>query len=159
MKLKNSKIFLSAKQLTPLIEIILTLAFFAGVSTILLQIFAGAHTNSRLAHDINNATLFVGECAERIRTSDHYDTVSDTLYLSGFEKSEGGHVYHAYLDGDFDSAPKNAAYSTVTFEASVKDTVQGRLLTGQFVCVRRDGKELFRAETAVFFAGGEKTID
>ena len=159
MKLKNSKIFLSAKQLTPLIEIILTLAFFAGVSTILLQIFAGAHNNSRLAHDINNATLFVSECAERIRTSDNYDTISDALYLSGFEKAEGGYVYRAYLDGDFTSTPKDTAYSTVTFEASVKDTGRGRLLTGQFVCARKDGKELFSIETAVFFAGGEIMID
>ena len=156
MTLKKSKIILSAKQLTPLIEIILTLAFFAGVSTILLQIFAGAHNNSRLAHDINNATLFVGECAERIRTADHYDAVSDALYLRGFEKAEGEHVYLAYLDGDFASAPKDKAYSTVTFEASVTDAGQGRLLTGQFVCTRRDGKELFRAETAVFFVGDEK---
>jgi len=141
---------LSTKQLTPLIEIIIVMVFFAGASVILVQVFAKAHNDSRFAHDINNATLFVGECAERIRLAEDYGGVLDALYSSGFEKNGDGHEFSAYLDVNFLPASGVAVYSAVTFDASVKDTEAGRLMTGQFVCMRNDGVELIRMDTAAF---------
>ena len=146
----RTKPILSAKQLTPLIEIILAMVFFSVASTVLVQVFAKAHNDSRFAHDINNATLFVGECAENIHISDDYGAVLDALYSSGFEMVERNHLFHAYFDTDFSPAPRDTAYSTVTFELSAKDTEAGQLLTGQFICARKDGKELVNMETAVF---------
>ena len=141
---------LSTKQLTPLIEIIIVMVFFAGASVILVQVFAKAHNDSRFAHDINNATLFVGECAERIRLTEDYDGVLDALISNGFEKTGDGHGYIVYLDANFSSASKITAYSVITFDASVKDTEAGQLMTGQFVCMRNDGVELIRMDTAAF---------
>ena len=141
---------LSAKQLTPLIEIIIVMVFFAGASAILVQVFAKAHNDSRFAHDINNATLFAGECAERIRMAEDYDGLLDALYSNGFEESADSREYNAYLDADFSAAHRDAAYSVITFEASVRDTEAGRLVTGLFVCIRNDGVELISMETAAF---------
>ena len=141
---------LSAKQLLPLIEIILAVTFFAGASIILAQVFAKAHTNSRYAHDINNAVLFISECAEKLKTSE-YDGMLNTLHAIGFEKDDN--AYYAYLDEKFSVTSKGLAYLTVAFESSEKGAGAGRLITGQFICLRKDGIELARIDTAVFFAG------
>jgi len=146
----RNRLILSSKHLAPLVEIIIAVVFFAGVSTILVQVFATAHNNSRFAHDINNATLFVSECAERIRTSDSYDAFIDALHQSGFHDGDNDNAYYAYLDASFSPTSRDFAYTMVTFEASVKDSEAGRLVSGQFVCVRRDGNELIRMDTAVF---------
>lgn len=151
----KTKAVLSAKQLTPLIEMIIALAFFTVTSTILAQLFARAHKDSRFAHDMNNATLFVAECAEKIRSAGAYGAVPDLLGHEGFEAGGGEHVYHAYLDGGFSPVAADEAYATVTFAFVVKETAAGRLLTGQFVCIRKDGKELAGIEAAVFFTGAK----
>ena len=150
----RTKPIISAKQLTPLIEIILALVFFAITSTILVRVFSRAHNDSRLAHDINNATLFVSECAERIRTADSLDAISDSLTHLGFEYDSKGGGYRAILSSDFtpvsSDSPSRAAYTTVSFEMKAKDTSAGRLVTGQFICTRNDNEELISINTAVF---------
>lgn len=145
----KTKPILSAKQLTPLIEIILVMAFFAGASTILIQVFAKAHNDSRLAHDINSATLYISECAERIRAAESYEAISDALHRSGFENNDNDYVYIVYLDAGFCSVHKDISYSTVSFEVSIKDTQAGKLITGHFACIRKDGEELISMDTAV----------
>jgi len=151
----RTKPILSAKQLTPLIEIIIAMVFFAGASIILVQVFAKAHNDSRFAHDINNATLFVGECAEKIRLADNYNGILEVLYLHGFAGSDDGNTYNAFLDIDFSPAQKAEAYSTMTFEAVINDNEAGRLITGRFVCIRKDGIELISLGTATFLPGEE----
>ena len=143
---------ISAKQLTPLIEIILAMAFFAGTSTILIQVFSKAHADSRLAHDINNATLLISECIEQIRRADSFDAVTNVLDIADFEKDDNEHIYRVYLDSSFLSTLKDSAYSTIDFVVHSENTKAGQLVIGQFVCIRGDGKELVSMDTAVFFA-------
>jgi len=173
----KTKLILSAKQLTPLIEIILAMAFFAATSTILIQVFSKAHTDSRLAHDINSAMLFVSEYVEQIRRADTYSAVEEVLFRGGFQEADSttvtaagndsendkidstksdnssGIVFIIYLDDSFSPILRNAAYANVTYEISIKEGKAGSLITGQFVCIRKDGKELVRMDTAVFSAG------
>lgn len=156
----RTKPIISAKQLTPLIEIILALVFFAITSTILVRVFSRAHNDSRLAHDINSATLFVGECAEKIKTADSLDAISALLTHSGFVYDAKGGGYRADLDSGFNSisdaaqkppaaASSKTAYVAVAFEIKARETGAGRLVTGRFVCTRYDGVELIRIDTAV----------
>jgi len=146
----KSKPIFSTKQLAPLIEIIIAVAFFATASTILIRVFSQAHNNSRLAHDINNATLFVGECAENIRASKDYNSVLGALGSAGFVKSEDSNVYHIYFDEEFSTTESDEVYATVTFAITMEDNGAGRLLSGRFICERTDGEELVSMETAVF---------
>ena len=154
MKLKP---ILSSRQLTPLIEILIVLTFFASATAVLAQIFAKAHNDSRLAHDINNAVLFVGECAERVRTAG-FDEVISAGGLPGFRQGDtemsgaaGDEGYSAYLDSDFTAASKATAYATVSCRIDVSETAAGRLLKARFVCIRKDGEELASINTAVFY--------
>ena len=141
---------LSAKNITPLVEIIIAVAFFAGASVIIAQIFAKAHIDSTLAHDINNATLYVRECVEQIRLVD-YDGELESLCPEGFEKGDGDYVYCAFLDEEFAETVSSLAYTTVVFEFDIDESPAGYLLSGQFACTRKDGTELIRIDTAVFY--------
>ena len=152
------KPILSSRQLTPLIEILIVITFFASATAVLAQIFAKAHNDSRLAHDINSAALFVGECAERVRAAD-LETALSAGCLPGFEAEDGasaagGRIFCAYLDSDFNTVSRELAYATVSYEAGTKEVgAAGVLLTGLFVCTRKDGEELIGINTAVFYEG------
>ena len=144
---------LSAGQLTPLIEIIIAVAFFAGTSTILVQVFAKAYNDSRFAHDVNNATLFVSECIERVRTSDSYDNIVNELLLIGFDKDDNERVFTITLDDGFSPVSEEGAYSAVTLVLIKEDNEAGSLITGRFTSTRRDGRELALMNTAKFIPG------
>ena len=141
---------LSAGQLTPLIEIIIAVAFFAVTSTILVQVFAKAYNDSRFAHDVNNATLFVSECIERVRTSDSYDNVVNELLLLGYEKDEDGRIFTITLDNGFSPVSGEGAYSTVILVLVKENNEAGCLITGRFISTRLDGRELASMDTAKF---------
>lgn len=147
MKIKP---LLSAKQLTPLIEILIVITFFSGTAVILAQIFAKAYNDSLLAHDINSATLFVGECAERIRASE-YETVFTPECLPGFEKDAESSIYRTYIGSEFEAVPKATAYAEVIFDAVMEKTEAGSLLTGTLICTRVDGTELISIKVAVYY--------
>ena len=141
---------LSAKKFVPLIEIIIAITFFAVTATILVQLFAKAHNNSRFAHDLNNATLYISECIERIKTSDDYNTFLNELSLRGFEAGDDEGVYYIHLSDRFYHSTEDNAYSTVIFTYSIKDNEAGRLITGNFICTRNDGRELVSIDMATF---------
>ena len=149
----KAKKVLSAKQFISLIEIIIALVFFAVAAVIILRLFSEAHNTSRLAHDINNATLFVTECAEKLRVSD-FDTFPDILDNEGFtdvRNDNSDYTYHAYLDENFIPTQKSSEYSTTTLSITVRETEAGILLTGRLVCIRKDLVELIGIDVAAFY--------
>ena len=151
--MKTRKV-LSAKQFISLIEIIIALVFFAIASVVLLRLFSEAHNTSRLAHDINNATLFVTECAERLRVST-FETFTVELDKMGFKditKTDVDYIYCAYLDENFIPTPVSVKYLAATLSFSVTETVAGHLLTGHLVCIRGDSEELIGIDIAAFYA-------
>ena len=173
----KKKSILSTKQLTPLIEIIIVMAFFAVAATILVQVFAKAHADSQLAHDINMATLYASEYAEQFRVSGAYDSVISILLLGGFQETDNkenddfdnsgivikknnystdsnviiNNNYYICLDNSFSPISKDAAHVVVTIKLLLTMTDAGQLLTGQIVCVRKDDTELVSLEIAAFF--------
>ena len=148
------KPMLSTKNLTPLLEVIIAVAFFSASAVVLAQVFASAHISSTLAHDINNATLYVRQCAEQIHLMD-FDDTTVSIFLDGFEKGSAENTYIAFLDEDFSKTTEATAYTTVVFEFDTDENTVGFLLSGQFTCTRKDNVELIRIDAAAFYEFSE----
>lgn len=120
---------LSSRSVTPLVEILIVLFFFAFVCTVVLEMFASADAKSQLAADINRAAVAAQNCAETIRGRES-SLLSESL--PDFEIADAGsqRVFTRWLDKDWNTSEKSGARYLMEIKIKKADSAAGILTKG-----------------------------
>ena len=120
---------LSSRSVTPLVEILIVLFFFAFVCTVILEMFASADAKSQLAADINGAAVLAQNCAETIRGRES-TLLSESL--PGFQVAEAGglRVFTRLLDRQWNGTQESGARYLMEIKLKKADSTAGILTTG-----------------------------
>ena len=129
---------LSSRSITPLVEILIVLFFFAFLCTVILEMFASADAKSQLAADVNGAAVLAQNCAETIRNK---ESTLLTQSLPGFQLAETGgqRVFTRLLDGDWNETNESGARYLMEIKLKKGDSTAGILTTGTLTVYRLSG--------------------
>jgi type II secretory pathway pseudopilin PulG len=135
---------LSSKAITPLLEVVVILFFFAFMSTMVLRLFVMSYQRSILARDINQALWAAQDAAEELRGSIVFLPVDvpDGTVWQGYELR-----YSQEYDADWNPIDTEDGVYRMSYGMLWDRHDAGALLTGSIVVVRKadanhDGVEL-----------------
>lgn len=102
-----------------LLELVLSILFFAVASAVCVQLFVRSHVISVNARELNRSALEVSSIAELTSASPDLNTLRDTLltlYPQAEQRSDS--EIHIYYNSTFDPIAKNEATYTLIIQLS-----------------------------------------
>lgn len=133
-----------------LLEIIVSIFFFAIFSAVTTKVFVGAYENNKRSIDLNNATVF---CQDFMETFTAYNgDKQKTLKEFGFEVDQDSH--EIYLDENMKKIKSDYTYK-VNANFSDNKKQSGNLVKANIKVFSEQGREIYSLSNEIYVSNAD----